>query len=121
MRNQELARIFEEIGLMSEFLGDNPFRVRAYHQAARTLYDLDTPIEEIAEKGKEALMELPGVGPDLAEKILEFLRTGKVRKHEELSRKVPRGVLRGDGGPRRGPQDRPPPLRGPGHRLPGEA
>lgn len=79
---------------MSEFLGDNPFRVRAYHQAARTLYDLDTPIEEIAEKGKEALMELPGVGPDLAEKILEFLRTGKVRKHEELSRKVPRGVLR---------------------------
>lgn len=38
-------------------------------------------------------MELPGVGPDLAEKILEFLRTGKVRKHEELSRKVPRGVL----------------------------
>ena len=93
MRNQELARIFEEIGLMSEFLGDNPFRVRAYHQAARTLYDLDTPIEEIAEKGKEALMELPGVGPDLAEKILEFLRTGKVRKHEELSRKVPRGVL----------------------------
>ena len=93
MRNQELARIFEEIGLMSEFLGDNPFRVRAYHQAARTLYDLDTPIEEIAEKGKEALMELPGVGPDLAEKILEFLRTGKVRKHEELSQKVPRGVL----------------------------
>ena len=78
---------------MSEFLGDNPFRVRAYHQAARTLYDLDTPIEEIAEKGKEALMELPGVGPDLAEKILEFLRTGKVRKHEELSQKVPRGVL----------------------------
>ena len=49
MRNQELARIFEEIGLMSEFLGDNPFRVRAYHQAARTLYDLDTRVEEIAE------------------------------------------------------------------------
>ncbi len=78
---------------MSEFLGDNPFRVRAYYQAARTLYDLDTPIEEIAKRGKEALMGLPGVGPDLADKILEFLRTGKVGKHEELSRKVPRGVL----------------------------
>lgn len=93
MRNQELARIFEEIGLMSEFLGDNPFRVRAYHQAARTLYDLDTPIEEIAEKGKEALLELPGIGPDLAEKILEFLKTGRIAKHEELAQKVPRGVL----------------------------
>jgi len=93
MRNQELARVFEEIGLMSEFLGDNPFRVRAYYQAARTLYDLDTPIEEIAKKGKEALLELPGIGPDLADKILEFLATGRVKKHEELSGKVPRGVL----------------------------
>ncbi len=93
MSNQELARIFEEIGLMSEFLGDNPFRVRAYHQAARTLYDLDTPIEEIAKKGREALLGLPGIGPDLAEKILEYLSTGKVGKHEELAKEVPRGVL----------------------------
>ncbi|GAB5601698.1 DNA polymerase/3'-5' exonuclease PolX [Thermus sp. FJN-A] len=93
MRNQELARLFEEIGLMSEFLGDNPFRVRAYYQAARTLFDLDTPIEEIAKRGKEALLALPGIGPDLADKILEYLRTGKVGKHEELSQKVPRGVL----------------------------
>ncbi|MDM7324326.1 MAG: DNA polymerase/3'-5' exonuclease PolX [Thermus sp.] len=93
MRNQELARIFEEIGLMGEFLGDNPFRVRAYYQAARTLQDLDTPIEEVAKGGKEALLELPGIGPDLAEKILEFLTTGKVKKHQELSAKVPRGVL----------------------------
>ncbi|WP_018112351.1 DNA polymerase/3'-5' exonuclease PolX [Thermus igniterrae] len=94
MRNQELARIFEEIGLMSEFLGDNPFRVRAYHQAARTLYDLDIPIEEVAARGKEALLALPGIGPDLAEKVLEFLATGRVGKHEELAARVPRGVLR---------------------------
>lgn len=93
MKNQELARLFEEIGLMSEFLGDNPFRVRAYYQAARTLYDLDTPIEDVAKGGKEALMALPGIGPDLAEKILEYLRTGRIAKHEELSRKVPKGVI----------------------------
>ncbi|MER3450822.1 MAG: DNA polymerase/3'-5' exonuclease PolX [Thermus sp.] len=93
MKNQELARIFEEIGLMSEFLGDNPFRVRAYHQAARTLYDLDTPIEDLAEGAKEALMALPGIGPDLADKILEYLNTGRIAKHEELSQKVPPGVI----------------------------
>ncbi|GAA6742287.1 DNA polymerase/3'-5' exonuclease PolX [Thermus antranikianii] len=93
MRNQELARLFEEIGLMSEFLGDNPFRVRAYYQAARTLYDLDTPIEEVAKGGREALLALPGIGPDLAEKILEFLNTGEIRKHRELSERVPKGVL----------------------------
>ncbi len=78
---------------MSEFLGDNPFRVRAYYEAARTLMDLDLPIEEVAEGGKEALMALPGIGPDLAEKILEYLQTGRLKKHEELSQKVPRGVL----------------------------
>lgn len=78
---------------MSEFLGDNPFRVRAYYQAARTLYDLDTPIEEVAKGGKEALLALPGIGPDLAEKILEFLNTGKIAKHQELAKKVPWGVL----------------------------
>lgn len=93
MKNQELARLLEEIGLMSEFLGDNPFRVRAYFQAARTLYDLDTPIEEIAKKGKEALLALPGIGPDLAEKVLEYLNTGRIRKHQELAARVPRGVL----------------------------
>jgi len=93
MRNQELARLFEEIGLMSEFLGDNPFRVRAYYQAARTLYDLDTPIEEVAKGGREALLALPGIGPDLAEKILEFLKTGEIKKHRELAGRVPKGVL----------------------------
>lgn len=93
MRNQELARLFEEIGLMSEFLGDNPFRVRAYYQAARTLYDLDTPIEEVAKGGREALLALPGIGPDLAEKILEFLKTGEIKKHRELAERVPKGVL----------------------------
>ncbi|TFU25992.1 DNA polymerase/3'-5' exonuclease PolX [Thermus tengchongensis] len=93
MRNQELARLFEEIGLMSEFLGDNPFRVRAYYQAARTLYDLDTPIEEVAKGGREALLALPGIGPDLAEKILEFIKTGEIRKHRELAERVPKGVL----------------------------
>lgn len=93
MRNQELARLFEEIGLMSEFLGDNPFRVRAYYQAARTLYDLDTPIEELVKGGREALLALPGIGPDLAEKILEFLKTGEIGKHRELSERVPKGVL----------------------------
>lgn len=93
MKNQELARLLEEIGLMSEFLGDNPFRVRAYFQAARTLYDLDAPIEEIAKKGREGLQALPGIGPDLAEKVLEYLNTGRIRKHQELAARVPRGVL----------------------------
>ncbi len=93
MKNAEIAEIFEEIADMLEFLGDNPFRIRAYRNAARALFDLEDPVEEVAKGGIEALEEIPGIGHDLALKILEYLKTGKVRKHEELKAKVPRGVL----------------------------
>ncbi len=93
MKNAEIARIFEEIADMSEFLGDNPFRVRAYRNAARALADLEDPIEEVAEGGVEALEQIPGIGHELAVKILDYLRTGRVKKHEELRAKVPPGVL----------------------------
>ncbi len=93
MKNAEIAEIFEEIADMLEFLGDNPFRIRAYRNAARALFDLEDPVEEVAKGGVEALERIPGIGHDLALKILEYLETGKVKKHEELKAKVPRGVL----------------------------
>ncbi len=93
MKNAEIARIFAEIADMLDFLGDSPFRVRAYRSAARYLMDMEEPIERVAEGGEKALDELPYIGHDLALKILEYLQTGKVRKHEELKKKVPPGVL----------------------------
>jgi len=93
MKNAEIARIFSEIADMLDFLGDSPFRVRAYRAAARYLMDMEEPIERVAEGGEKALDELPYIGHDLALKILEYLATGKVRKHEELKKKVPAGVL----------------------------
>jgi DNA polymerase (family 10) len=93
MKNAEIARIFSEIADMLDFLGDSPFRVRAYRAAARYLMDMEEPIERVAEGGEKALDELPYIGHDLAQKILEYLRTGKVKKHEELKKKVPPGVL----------------------------
>ena len=93
MKNAEIARIFAEIADMLDFLGDSPFRVRAYRAAARYLTGLDEPIERIAQGGEKALDELPYIGHDLAQKILEYLSTGRVRKHEELKKKVSAGVL----------------------------
>lgn len=93
MKNAEIARIFSEIADMLDFLGDSPFRVRAYRSAARYLMDMEEPIEKVAEGGEKALEELPYIGHDLAMKILEYLETGKVRKHEELKKKVAPGVL----------------------------
>ncbi len=93
MKNAEIARIFAEIADMLDFLGDSPFRVRAYRAAARYLMDMEEPVERVAEGGVKALDALPYIGHDLALKILEYLETGKVRKHEELKEKVPPGVL----------------------------
>ncbi|WP_456411015.1 DNA polymerase/3'-5' exonuclease PolX [Oceanithermus sp.] len=93
MKNAEIARIFSEIADMLDFLGDSPFRVRAYRAAARYLLDMEEPIERVAEGGVRALEELPYIGHDLALKILEYLETGKVGKREELRKKVPPGVL----------------------------
>ncbi|WP_457637156.1 DNA polymerase/3'-5' exonuclease PolX [Oceanithermus sp.] len=93
MKNAEIARIFSEIADMLDFLGDSPFRVRAYRAAARYLMDMEEPIERVAEGGEKALDELPYIGHDLALKILEYLETGRVKKHEELKKQVPAGVL----------------------------
>ncbi|MEO0248880.1 MAG: helix-hairpin-helix domain-containing protein [candidate division WOR-3 bacterium] len=93
MRNHEIAKVFEEIADMSEFLGDNPFRVRAYREAARILAGLETPVEALAQQGVEALEAIPGIGRVIALKILTYLEMGKLKKHEELKQKVPAGVL----------------------------
>lgn len=85
--------MFQEMAEMLEFLGDNPFRVRAYRQAARVLADLETPIEDLAQQGLEALEGVPGIGPELAAKIQEYLQSAKIAAHEELARQVPAGVL----------------------------
>ncbi len=93
MKNAEIARRFQEMAELLAFLGENPFRVRAYAQAARTLADLEAPIEEVAAQGTEALEALPAIGPDLAAKIQEYLRTGDIQAHARLTRQVPPGVL----------------------------
>lgn len=93
MKNAEISRLFQEMAEMLEFLGDNPFRIRAYRQAARVLADLETPIEDLARQGPNTLEGIPGIGPDLAAKIQEYLQSGKIAAHEELAQQVPRGVL----------------------------
>jgi DNA polymerase (family 10) len=93
MKNPEIAQRFQEMAEMLAFLGENPFRVRAYAQAARTLADLEAPIEAVAAQGTEALEALPSIGPDLAANIQEYLRTGAIQAHARLAQQVPPGVL----------------------------
>jgi DNA polymerase (family 10) len=91
MTKQEIAAVFEEIATLLDLQGANPFRVRAYANAARTIdalqHDLDTLIKE------NRLTEIRGIGADLAKKITELHTTGKLAFHEELRAATPPGLL----------------------------
>ena len=87
MKNKELADIFDRWANILEFMGDNPYHIRAYRNAARLIRDLSEDIEVLAREGK--LIKLPGIGQRLQSKILEFLRTGKIEEFEKLKASVP--------------------------------
>lgn len=89
--NETIADMFDTIADVLELQGDIPYRIRAYRNAARTIRDLDRNVADVAAEGK--LEELPGIGKDLAEKIREFLRTGRMAKYEEVVSQVPPGLI----------------------------
>ena len=83
MRNLEIAAVFNQIADLLEILGANPFRVRAYQKAATNIEGLRESIEDVA------VRDIAGIGEDLANKIEEYLRTGKLEFHEQLKQSVP--------------------------------
>ncbi len=89
--NEAIADMFDTIADVLELQGDIPYRIRAYRNAARTIRDLPQPVEEIAQEGK--LEELPGIGKDLAAKIVEYLTTGRMAKYDEVVSQVPPGLV----------------------------
>ncbi len=67
-----------------------PFKPRAYEKGAQALESLGQDVGDIYQKGgKKALLEIPGIGQAMADKIEEFIKTGKVKAHEDLKKKVP--------------------------------
>lgn len=93
LTNAEIAAALEEIADILDFQGANPFRVRAYRNAARTVGEMTESVADLVESGKADLSTLPGIGSDLAEKIATLARTGTLPLLEELRSQVPEGVL----------------------------
>jgi len=91
--NAEIAAVFEQIADLLEFQGANPFRVRAYRTAARTIAELTEPIAQLVKSEGKDLTELSGIGTDLAEKIATLVNTGTLPLLEELKGQVPESVL----------------------------
>ncbi|MBU1136986.1 DNA polymerase/3'-5' exonuclease PolX [Patescibacteria group bacterium] len=89
MKNLELSQIFSQ---MAEFLEmkEDGFRARAYNRVARVLDSLERDAGDIyREGGIKALEEIPSVGQGIAEKIEEYLRTGKIKEYQKLKRESP--------------------------------
>jgi len=91
VRNADIAELFERMAVLLEIQGANPFRIRAYQNAARTLIDLPRRAADMLAEGED-LSALPHVGKDLASKIAEVVDTGHLGALEELEREVPAGL-----------------------------
>jgi DNA polymerase (family 10) len=87
--NQEIAEILSEIGGYLE-MQDVPFKPRAYEKVAQIIGGMEENIADIYKRGGlKALLDIPGVGTSIAQKIEEYLKTGKVKYHLELKKKTP--------------------------------
>jgi DNA polymerase (family X) len=92
MQNPDIARLFDEVADLLEIKSDNPFRVRAYRNAARVVRDYPRPLADEVRRGAD-LTEIAGIGQDLAEKIHTIITTGELPLHRELAAKLPSGLL----------------------------
>jgi DNA polymerase (family 10) len=89
--NQPIAELLKELCQWLELSGENPFRIRAYATAARTLEALDRPLAELAARGQ--LQSIQGIGPGLAGLIASLIETGTAPELEELKSSLPAGLI----------------------------
>jgi len=90
MKNSEIAKIFQDIADLLELKGENPFKIRAYQRAVRSIEHLPVELEKLAKEDK--LREVPGVGEAIANKITELVTTGKLEFYEKLKAEFPEGI-----------------------------
>jgi DNA polymerase (family 10) len=87
VHNADIAAVFEEIADLLEIQNENPFRIRAYRNAARQVEGMGVALTDMVAKGED-LTELPGIGADLAAKIREIVATGRCQALEKLRKQV---------------------------------
>jgi len=91
VHNADIARVFGEIADLLELENANPFRVRAYRNAARIVEGLRLDLAAQLAQGK-ALPKLAGIGADLSAKISEIAATGTCKLREQLGKRAPAGI-----------------------------
>ncbi len=91
MDANRIARILDEMGTLLELRGENPFRCRAYHNAAQAVKMLPAPVEEMVAGG--TLKDVPGIGETMVEKITRLVTTGGLPAYDELRQETPPGLI----------------------------
>jgi DNA polymerase (family 10) len=91
MDKKIVAEILEEIGTLLELKGENPFKSRAYMNAARVVLSLEQDLEVLVKT--DGLKKLKGIGPALNEKITELILTGRLEYYEKLKAEFSPGAL----------------------------
>lgn len=91
MDKAKVAEVLVEIGTLLELKGENPFKTRAYGNAARTLEGLSEPLEQLVAEKK--LGEIKGIGEALEQKITELVTTGRLKYYEDLKASIPPGLV----------------------------
>src|SRR5437660_9499695 len=90
MDKDQIAEILNEIGVLLELKGENPFKTRAYSNAARALESINEPLAKLVSENR--LGDIKGVGEALQKKITELVTTGKLAYYDELKASVPPGL-----------------------------
>ena len=91
MDKKQIIKILEEIGILLELKGENPFKARAYYNAARQFETMNVDVQELVSSGKIA--EVKGVGKALIDKISTLVNTNELPYYNELKSSVPEGLF----------------------------
>src|SRR5262249_53721536 len=87
----KVAAILVEIGTLLELKGENPFKTRAYTNAARALESLEEPLEKLV--AEDRLGEVKGIGEGIQKKVTELVKTGQLLNYEELKKSLAPGLI----------------------------
>ena len=93
MQNADIARLLGEVADLMEISAGNPFKVRAYRNAARTIADHPDPVAELVKGGGFDLTDLPGIGDGIAKEIKSLVETGTLPQRQQLLAEIPPGLL----------------------------
>src|SRR5215471_3363155 len=91
MNKDQVAEVLVNIATLLELKGENPFKSRAYTNAARALEGVAEPLDKLVAENR--LADIKGIGESIQKKIVELVNTGKLAYYDELKAETPPGLV----------------------------